>query len=333
MTDQEALIREAIAAEADETVDARAVLAAVHAKRSRRRPLALLAAAGITVAAVVAAVVVSLPTPPAQTEELEVATPVEPRTVLLAGLDDSGRTDSVVLARVGVDGSVDAVSLPRDSWLDIPGRGMGKLNSAYVAGEVGEPQDLVRAVEAVTGVRVDHYATVDLAAVAAVSAVVGGVEVCLTAPASDEYSGVDLPAGRSTVSGDQALAFLRQRHGLPNSDLDRVVRQQAFLRSLAAKLLDPAVLRDQARVTAVLGALEAGVHTDPGWNLLAFTATLTPNATVDTTTVPHGQATEVEGTYALPLDPTTVRAFVAEFLSDGPRPTNQPGPPSDGCVN
>ncbi|HEX6340601.1 LCP family protein [Umezawaea sp.] len=332
MTEQEALIREAIAAEAAEAVDSRAVRAALSARQSRRRPLALLSATVLTAAAVATAVVLA-PSSPTRTEKLEAAAPIEPRTVLLAGLDDTGRTDSVVLARVGLDGSVDAVSLPRDSWVDIPGRGAGKLNSAYVAGEVGEPQDLVRTVEAVTGAHVDHYATVDLAAVAAVSTVVGGVEVCLTAAASDDLSGANLPAGRSTVSGDQALAFLRQRHGLPNGDLDRVVRQQVFLRSLTAKLLDPAVLRDPDRVAAVLDALGTGVRTDPAWNLLAFVSTLTPNAGITTATVPHGPATDVGNVVALPLDPAAVRAFVAGFLSDAPHAPDQPGPPSDGCVN
>ncbi|WNV87905.1 LCP family protein [Umezawaea sp. Da 62-37] len=323
MTEQEALIREAVAAEAAEAVDSRTVLAALHAKRSRRRPLALLAVVGFTVAAVVAAVLITPDAVP-RPEPLEAATPVQPRTLLVAGLDAVGLADSVVLARVGVDGSINAVSLPRDSWVDVPGRGMTKLSSA------GGPQDLVRAVEAVTGLHVDHYATVDMAAVAAVSTAVGGVEVCLTAPAKDELSGVDLPAGRSILSGDQALAFLRQRHGLPEGDLDRVLRQQAFLRSLATKVLDPAVLRDQARVTAVLDAIKSGVHTDPDWNLLAFVNDLVPNADVRTLTVPHGPTTETPSGSGLSLDPSEVRTFVAGFLSDSPTPS---GPPPADCAN
>jgi len=323
MTEQEALIREAVAAEAAEAVDSRTVLAALHGKRSGRRPLAVFAVVGTTVAAVVAAVVLTTPSAP-RTAPLEAATPAEPRTVLVAGMDDAGFADSVVLARVGVNGTINAVSLPRDSWVDVPGRGMAKLSTA------GGPEDLVRAVEAVTGQRVDHYATVDMAAVAAVSTAVGGVDVCLTAPAKDEYSGVDLPAGKSTLSGDQALAFLRQRHGLTNGDLDRVLRQQAFLRSLATKVLDPAVLNDQARVTAVLDAVKSGVHTDPDWNLLAFVSDLVPNAPVHTLTIPHGAETDTPSGMALTVDPTEVRTFVSGFLSDTPPPS---GPPPADCAN
>ncbi|HWO65517.1 MAG TPA: LCP family protein [Umezawaea sp.] len=325
MTEQEALIREAVAAEAAEAVDSHAVLAALYAKRSRRRPLALFAVVGFTVAAVVAAVLLT-PTAVPRPETLEAATPGEPRTVLVAGLDAVGLADTVVLARVGANGSINAVSLPRDSWVDVPGRGMAMLGSASA------PQDLVHAVEAVTGVHVDHYATVDMAAVAAVSTAVGGVEVCLTAPAEDELSGVDLPAGKSVLSGDQALAFLRQRHGLPNGDLDRVVRQQAFLRSLAAKVLDPAVLRDQAKVTAVLDALKSGVHTDPTWNLLAFVNDLVPNASVHTATIPVASQADT-ATMGLPVEPAVVREFASGFLSDdAAHPTGSPGTPSDGCV-
>jgi LCP family protein required for cell wall assembly len=326
MTEQEALIREAVAAEAAEAVDSREVLAALHARRSRRRPLALFSVVGFTVAAAVAAVVLTLPAAP-RPETVQAATPAEPRTVLLAGLDAVGRADSVVLTRVGADGSITAVSLPRDAWVDIPGQGMGTLNSA------SDPQVLVRAVEAVTGAHVDHYATVDLAAVAAVSTAVGGVEVCLANPAQDALSGVDLPAGKSTLAGDQALAFLRQRHDLPNGDLDRVVRLQAFVRSLAAEVLDPAVLRDEAKVAAVVDALKTGVHTDPGWNLLAFVSALTPNATVRTATVPHGGTTTTESGTALTVDPAEVRAFVTGFQSETPAPTGPSGVAGGDCVN
>ncbi len=267
------------------------------------------------------------PSPAPRPATLEAATPPEPSTVLLAGLDAAGHADSVVLARVGADGSITAVTLPRDAWVDLPGQGMGTLSSA------SDPQVLVHAVEGLTGTHVDHYATVDLAAVAAVSTVVGGVEVCLTAPAQESLSGVDLPAGRSTVSGDQALAFLRQRRGLPDGDFDRMVRQQAFLRSLAAKVLDPAVLRDQAKVTAVVDAVRNGVHTDPGWNLLAFVNTLLPNANIRTATVPHEGTTATESGTALTVNPAEVRAFVTGFQSESPTPSGPSDVAGGDCVN
>jgi LCP family protein required for cell wall assembly len=337
MTEQEALIREAIAAEADLAVDSGSVLAALHEKRSSRRGLALFAAVGVTAVAAAAVVVVPLvSSPPSTTVDPAVVTaPANSTTVLLAGLDPNGHTDSVVLARIGGSGSA-VVSLPRDLWVDVPGRGMGKLNSAYVAGETGEPQDLVRTVEGLTGVHVDHYAMVDMATAGRLSDVVGGVEVCLVNPARESLSGVDLPAGKSTLSGDQALAFLRQRHGLPNGDFDRVVRQQAFLRSLAAKLLDPAVIGSKEKVGEIVNAVSAGVHTDPDWDLVGFATSLSPNTAVRTATIPTGpEVIETTGGAALSADPTTIRQFVADFLPDRPVATSVPGSAdgTGGCVS
>jgi LCP family protein required for cell wall assembly len=335
MTEQEALIRDAIAAEADQAVDPGAVLAALHGKRARRRPLALFAAIGVTATAAAVAVVVPLATSKSTTavDPAVLTSAAKPTTVLVAGLDAEGHPDSIVLTRFG-DGGPAAVSLPRDLWVDVPGRGMGKLNSAYVAGHVGEPQDLVRTVEALTGVHVDHYATVDMATVGRLSTVVGGVEVCLLGPVEDEFSGVDLPAGEQTVSGDQALAFLRQRHGLDRGDLDRVVRQQAFLRSLAAKLLDPAVVGSHEKVVEVVDAVSAGVHTDSGWDLVRFATELGPRGDVRTATVPTGPEIEAQTGMAVSADPAAVRAFVTGFLSERPAATTAPGSATGtgGCV-
>ncbi|MFJ6674952.1 LCP family protein [Actinosynnema sp. NPDC091369] len=360
MTDtrQEALIREAIAAEADQAVDHRTVLANLHGKRSRRRPIALFAAATLTAAAVAVAVIVPLAvdrdaTPAGVDPAAPPATPTA-QTVLLIGLDGAAHTDSVVLARVGVDGAVSAASLPRDAVVDIPGVGEGKLNSVYAqAHDTAEAEGrdgaaagvdaLKRTVEALTGVAVDHYAAVEMDAFSALSEAVGGVPVCLKRRVKDELSGVDLPTGPQTLSGAQALAFLRQRHGLPNGDLDRIVRQQVFLHALAAKVLngDPATLPELARVAAT------HLRVDPGWNLAEFAARLTP--TVRTAIIPLGEPVTTEQGQGLPVDPAAVRAFLAGFFADGatgtptggftiPLPateTQKPGrqPSERDCVN
>jgi LCP family protein required for cell wall assembly len=242
--------------------------------------------------------------------------------VLLIGLDGAAHTDSVVLARVGADGAVSAASLPRDSVVDIPGVGEGKLNSAYAqahAAAQAEGRDataagvdaLKRTVEALTGVAVDHYAAVEMSAFSALSEAVGGVPVCLKHRVEDELSGVDLPAGPQTLVGDQALAFLRQRHGLPHGDLDRIARQQAFLHSLAAKVVaaDPATLPELARVAAT------HLRVDPGWNLAEFAAGLTPG--VRTAIIPLGEPVETEQGQGLSVDPAAVRAFLAGFFTEG----------------
>ncbi|QQQ79086.1 LCP family protein [Saccharothrix sp. 6-C] len=363
MTDtrQEALIRDAIAAEAGQAVDHRTVLATLHGGRTRRRPFALFAAAGLTVVAAVVAVVVPLTVdrgaaPPATDPAAPPVTATATATawtVLLIGLDGSANTDSAVLARVGADGSVSAAALPRDVLVDIPGEGPGRLGSAYARahaaaradgrdGDLAGVQSLVRTVEALTGVAVDHYAAVDVAAFGALSDAVGGVPVCLRRPARDELSGVDLPAGPQTVSGAQALAFLRQREGLANRDLDRIVRQLAFLRSLAGELAEagPAEIARLARVTAT------GVRVDPGLDVLELAGRLTP--AVRTAIIPLGDEVDADGGRAHRVDPAAVRAFMAGFFADGatgaptgghsvPLPateTEKPGrtPPPVDCV-
>lgn len=318
MTDQEALIREAVAAEAAQAVDHRVVLANLRRGRSRRRPVALFAAVGLTVAAAAVAVVVPLTvdrsaSPPAG--QVAPTTPAAPRTVLLIGTDDMGGTDSIVLVRVAADTPVAAVWLPRDSVVDLPGGGKGRLNSVYADARAGgddraAAQALAREVGSLTGVEVDHYAEVNVTGFAALSDAVGGVEVCLRQPARDPYSGVDLPGGPVTVAGGQALAFLRQRVGLPNGDLDRVVRQQAFLRALAAKVIGA---NDPALVARLAAAASSTVRTDPDLRLLEFAQRLTP--TVRTAIIPLGP--EVEGGTGRLVDPAAVRAFAAGFFADG----------------
>ena len=160
--------------------------------------------------------------------------------------------DTLILVRIPDDATLPttAVSIPRDSYVSVPGFGTHKINSAYVrgsdaararlvaqgvAGAALEQQSaqagrrtLITTVEQLTGVSVDHYAEVNLAGFAEITQAVGGVPVCLNAPVRDSYSGANFRAGLQTLEGPAALAFVRQRHGLPRGDLDRVVRQRAF---------------------------------------------------------------------------------------------------------
>jgi LCP family protein required for cell wall assembly len=142
-----------------------------------------------------------------------------------------------------------AISIPRDSYVDITGGyGKHKINSAYsrgknaamsglrtqglsgaqleVAANEAGAKTAIQTVEKFTGLTINHYAAINLAGFDALSQAVGGVEVCLKAPVHDSYSGADFPAGPQTLSGAQALAFVRQRHGL-TSDLDRIARERS----------------------------------------------------------------------------------------------------------
>ncbi|MBW4718073.1 LCP family protein [Saccharothrix obliqua] len=335
MTDQEQLIREALAAEAAEAADTRDVLAALYRGRARRRrPLALIAAAAVTTAAAAVAVVVPLTAGHTAAPPVEAGTSSGPRNVLLVGVDDGGRADTVMLAHVGGPNGIAVVSLPRDTRVDVPGRGPVNLASTYSTED--RVQGLKNAVESLTGVRVDHHAAVETRAFGALADAVGGVEVCLKAAVDDPFSGASLPAGRQELNGEQALAFLRQRRGLPRGDLDRVVRQQAFLRAASAKVLDRSVLGDPAKLAALVDVARAGVRTDEGWDLLAFARDLTPGTAVRAATIPVGDTPEIEdGKPLLAVDPAEVRRFYAGFTAGqatgGGTPTGTPA--GDDCVD
>ncbi|GAA1292456.1 LCP family protein [Saccharothrix xinjiangensis] len=347
MTDQEALIREAVTAEADEAVDHRAVLAALRTRRARRRPLALLAVGALTAVAAVVAVAVPLVvdrgSPPAATE----VPPPTGRTVLLVGLDDVPRPDAVVVARISPDGAVSTLSLPRDTLVDLPDVGPGRLGDAYArayqaAGTAGQDahlagaEALARAVSHLTGVRVDHHAAVRMSAFAELSDALGGVEVCLRAPAVDPASGVDLPAGRNTLRGADALAFLRQRRGLPKGDVDRAVRHQAFLTGALSRAAELAA--DPAALAGVAAVVRRTVLTDPGWDPMEVAGLLRPAGAVRGAVIPVLDPTEVgqdglDPGLVRPVSPEAVRAFATSHLAD-PAPDSPPPPTAgpDNCV-
>ena len=100
------------------------------------------------------------------------------------------------------------VSIPRDSYVDIPGYGSDKINAAYVD---GGPALLAQTVEEATGLRLDHYAEVGFGGFPTVVDALGGVEVCPAEPISDPLAGIDLPAGCQTLDGRNALGYVRSR--------------------------------------------------------------------------------------------------------------------------
>ena len=183
------------------------------------------------------------------------------------------------------------VSFPRDSWVAIPGFGKGKINSAYPDGynaaraqhrsekdsESAGIIETIRTIHALTGLYIDHYMQVSLLGFYRISNAIGGVQVCLNAAqnASTDrdaygsgYSGINLPKGVSTIEGAQALAFVRQRHGLPHGDLDRIKRQQYFLKAAFQKVTSAGILLNPFKLHDFLDAVGRSLLTDPSLNLL-----------------------------------------------------------------
>jgi LCP family protein required for cell wall assembly len=310
----EQLIRDAFADEAARAVDAREVLAGVRRKRPRRNGLVLAAAAVVVVVAAVAAFVVpevfERSAPPAA--DRQTPTRVE-KNVLVVGMAPGDLTDSVVLTRLHQDGSVDLVSLPRDTWVRVPGNDMRRLNGVYR--EFGVDA-LLATVATLTGAPVDQYVLVGMGAIAPLTDAVGGVEVCLRAPTEDEFAGADFAAGPQVLTGDAALAFVRQRRGLPNGSLDRDVRLQVFLRSLAVELRDA----DESALAAALAATGEHVRDSGDLDLLGFAVDLTQASALRVGTIPvTDTAVETpENGLAIGVDPTEVRRFVGSLPGTPP---------------
>jgi LCP family protein required for cell wall assembly len=212
-------------------------------------------------------------------------------------------TDTMILVHVPADGSAASfVSFPRDSYVKIPGHGQDKLNAAYAYGTQDAPdgasdaarqaagaQLLIKTISGLTGLRIDHYAEVDLLGFFKLSSVIGGVEVNLCNAVQDDFSGVDLPAGVQTISGEQALAFVRQRHGLPRSDFDRIIRQQTFIAGMIRKMLSDNVLLDLGKQRELVQAAADALTVDQSLNLLGLAQqmqSVTPG-NIDFQTVPY----------------------------------------------
>ena len=200
------------------------------------------------------------------------------------------RSDTAILAHLAADGTTTLVSIPRDTLVRIPAytdaRGVrhpaheDKFNAAL---DLGGPALTVATVSTLLGLTVNHYAAVDLAGFTRLSDAVGGVTVCqkvytgaserglddngrpyVSTNLDDPYSGWHGRAGNQVIQGSQALAFVRQRHGLPQGDLGRIARQQQFLGAVFRKATSTGVLTSPASLLSVLAAAKNALTLDDG---------------------------------------------------------------------
>jgi LCP family protein required for cell wall assembly len=188
----------------------------------------------------------------------------EEKKKLHTGSAEGKRTDSMMVLHVGSNGDT-LISLPRDSDVEIPTfkgsesgktyQGTGrhvKLNAAYA--EDG-PELLVRTVEFNTGLRIDHYVEIGFAGFANIVDSVGGVEIDIPKGGmKDTKSGADFEAGKQTLNGEQALAFVRTRYALKGSDLDRTKNQQKFLNALANQVATPSTVLNPFKLYPTMGS-------------------------------------------------------------------------------
>ncbi|XCM31891.1 LCP family protein [Streptomyces parvus] len=191
------------------------------------------------------------------------------------GRDDGGsqRSDTTILLHLAADRkSATAVSIPRDLMVEIPScrtaddkKTRERFTQFNAAFELGGTACTIRTVERMTGIRVDHHMVVDFNGFKDMVDAVDGVEICLKEPINDKDAHLELPAGRQTLNGEEALGYVRARKSLGNgSDTERMERQQQFLGALVNKMQSNGVLLNPTRLYPVLDAATKSLTTDPG---------------------------------------------------------------------
>ncbi|GAA2597096.1 LCP family protein [Streptomyces roseoviolaceus] len=249
-------------------------------------------------------------------------------------------TDTMMIVHISEDRErASVVSLPRDSYAVTPAhvdRTTGrrheghpiKLNAAYAEG--GAPLT-VRTVENMTRVKIDHYLEVDFTSFMKTVDVVGGVQICTAAPLSDSYTGLNLPAGRHTLEGGQALQYVRARHVDGASDLGRMKRQQRFMAALVERVMSSGILLNPMKFRDVTRAVLGSVRADKGFGTAEMLAlgramrNFSPSSS-EFTTVPIGQlGYAVEGVGStLKWDPVKAERIFHALRADQPLSVRRP---------
>ncbi|MBV9089351.1 MAG: LCP family protein [Mycobacteriaceae bacterium] len=259
---------------------------------------------------------------------------------LHAGDSDAGgyNTNTLILVHLSADNKVTAFSIPRDDYVavrGIPGYSHIKIKEAYGLAKADAQQKLtdrgvtdqqslethgreagraatLRAVRDLTGQPIDYFAEINLGGFYDLAAALGGVQVCLNHPVYDDYSGADFPAGVQTLNAAQTLAFVRQRHGLDNGDLDRTHRQQAFLVSVMQKLQSSGTFTDLSKLNALISTAQKDIVLSTGWNDQLFRRVGDISGSdMEYLTLPVLRYDTVDGEDVNIVDPSAIRGEVA----------------------
>ncbi len=237
-------------------------------------------------------------------------------------------TDTLMLVHVPADHRyVQVISLPRDSWVNIPGHGMNKINSALAT---GGPQLMVQTIEQLTGLTINDYVEVNFLGFVKVIDALGGVNICLPYAVDDPYSGLHMSAGEHHVNGITALEFARDRHSFPTSDLARIQDQQQLISTALSEGISSGMLANPIRLEHFLSSVSAAIKVDQGFNVVRLADELRGISPSDVTftTVPLANTnyTTPTGESAVLWNYSAAAALFDELKTDQP----QAGRPSAG---
>ncbi|MGI8868087.1 MAG: LCP family protein, partial [Mycobacteriales bacterium] len=278
------------------------------------------------------------------------------------GADGGGfNTDTILVLHIPSNRSkATLISVPRDSYVNIPGFRAGKINGAYADGACYPPgahtpqcgnvltkaqqtagaSKLMETISQISGLHIDHYVEVSLLGFYNISNALGGVKVCVKQAVNDPWSGLKLSAGEHRVKGTQALQFVRQRHNFPDGggDLDRIKRQQAFLGAAANQIISAGTILNPFKAKKFVETVSRSLTVDKSLDLVKLATQLRNIASgnVTFTTMPTQGASSGAGD-GLKIDTDVTRAFFAEVAgartsgssatgSHAPKKTSKPRP-------
>jgi LCP family protein required for cell wall assembly len=226
------------------------------------------------------------------------------------------RTDTIMLVYVPPGGKSALISIPRDSYVDIPRHSKNKINAAYA---FGGPELLVQTVEQNTGLRLDGYMEIGFGGFVNIIDALGGIRMCLPNAIKDRDSHLDLPKGCQTLSGTEALGYVRMRKADPRGDLGRVERQREMLAAVAKKAASPATVLNPVRYwnfcTATAEAIKLGRDTslpETLWLALAMKQVSGDNGLTLTVPVSSTGASTPVGSAVL-WDPNKSKAMFSDI--------------------
>ncbi|MFF5208571.1 LCP family protein [Streptosporangium sp. NPDC000396] len=243
------------------------------------------------------------------------------RRKLATGNSIGRRTDTMMLLHIPDGGDRPTlVSLPRDSYVPIDGHGRGKLNAAY-AFQDGGPKLLVKTVEKVTGIRIDHYMEIGFGGFVGIVDAIGGVEINVKESIKDPKAGIDLKKGLQVLDGGTALGYVRTRATGAIPDFDRTQRQRQFFSAVVKKAASPGVLINPFRSVPLALSAADSVSVDGGtgaFNLLSLGLAMGDNPV--TTVVPVGSLPTINGEAVVQWDRAKALRMFEALAQDKPVP-------------
>ena len=182
----------------------------------------------------------------------------------VSGAATDQRADTLMLMHIPADRkNIHTISLMRDLWVQIPGHGESKINSALAQG--GVPL-MVQTVESIFGQRIDHVAMVDFESFKGLTDALGGVEVNVGMPFTSKHGKFTFTRGVNTMNGEQALGFVRERNAFADGDYQRVRNQQSFMKAILAKTIDARTLSNPGTIANVVTTVSPYISVDKGLN-------------------------------------------------------------------